>query len=186
MSLINRIIAIWVIVLLAPATALSGNLNHPDRWLIQRWVEERNRAAARYLALWLTGAPLYRQAVPATALLSYEVNIVMLCLGKGQLLERHALLWSREVNEKTLPVVLLEAQYGVDLGITSFFTSGFPAPPLWPREIQLSTSIQRSVLPERGLVWAAIGRTVTLPADLFLAVSGLGLKLIEPQEESLR
>jgi excisionase family DNA binding protein len=167
-----------------PAIALSGNLSLSDQRLIQRWVLERDRAAATYLLLWLRGAPFRKQAAPAAALLSYEVNIVTFCLGEEQLLEQYALLWGKEVNEKTLSVVLLEVRYGVDLGIASLFTSRSSASSL--RQRQSFTPKHYSATPERGLVWEVIGRTLTLPTDLFLFVGGLGLRLIEPGEESPR
>jgi hypothetical protein len=101
--------------------ARGADLARSDRQILRDWARERDVAVDRYMALWFRGAPPQKRAAVAASILASEAHIVTFCLGNTEALRRYSLLWERSVTEQTLPGVLMEERYRVDLGVSHLF-----------------------------------------------------------------
>jgi hypothetical protein len=106
---------------LSPLSAAAEDLLQADRRFVAGQMQERGRAAARFLALWFAGAPPSEQAREAAAFLAAEANIAVFFLDGEEELKRTSLLWGQEVTELTLPVLLMERHYHIPLGVERLF-----------------------------------------------------------------
>jgi len=109
-------------ILLVPKPGLAGDLTRSERQTLVRLAQERDRAARRYIRLWVKGTSAQEQAAAAVAVLTGEAHIGALCFGEAEELKEHSLLWGRRMENKRLGVVLMEKLYDLDLDVHTLIT----------------------------------------------------------------
>lgn len=119
--LTKALVTALLMTMMEPLGAQAGAMEQTDRQLLRQWVQERNQAAGRYVALWLKGAPPQERAALGASILATEVHVATYTLGDMDILERYSLLWGKETTVQTLPIVILEKLYDVDLGVDRLF-----------------------------------------------------------------
>lgn len=117
-------VLVLLLVLLMPRPSVAGDLTRSERQTLVRLAKERDRAARRYVRLWVKGGSAQEQAVAGVAVLAGEAHIGAMLFGEVEELKEYSLLWGRRVDEKRLGVVLMEKLYGLDLNVHQLVTGG--------------------------------------------------------------
>ncbi|HID10580.1 MAG TPA: hypothetical protein EYP17_04685 [Candidatus Latescibacteria bacterium] len=108
-------VLICLFLLLVASQAVAADCRS-DR-IVQRWLEERDRAAQHVVRTWARGAPLEEIAPGLAVMLSNEIYVCSKCRGQEDFLRENLILLGAgsEPKVETVPAIILERMLGTDL-----------------------------------------------------------------------
>lgn len=101
--------------ILGPAQAVAADCYSDG--IVQRWLDERDRAAERVVQIWARGAPLEDLVSEVAVMLSNEIYVCSKCREQEGFLRENLILLGRgsEPKVETVPAIILERLLGTDL-----------------------------------------------------------------------